>query len=489
MTFGITGFGAYVPRLRLERSAIAAAHRWMAPSLAGQAKGRRAFCSWDEDPITMAVEAARNATAQRGAAAVQALYLASTTLPYADLQNASIAGAAIGVPPQARTLDLGHSQRAATSGLIDALAAGASQRGDTLFIASERPVGKPASVQELLQGAGAAALTLGHDQVIAECLGHASRSALFVDHFRAAGQAHDYFWEERWVRDEGYQKLVPPVVAEALAAAKLGIGDMDLLVMPSPLKGVAESMAKALGFQGRLADNLGEECGHAGSAHGLLMLCAALEQCQPGERLLVVGFGQGADAIVLQATEAITSFSPARRWQQLVDDRLVTTDYLRLLSFHGGVELEWGMRSEREAKTALTELYRSADVLSGFNAGRCSACGTVQFPQLALCVNPACRRPRAQFEPQSLRDEPAAVLTFTLDWLSYHPAPPLVVGFVQFRNGARLSMEMVDVGAGGNGAAIEVGTPLRMVYRIKERDAQRGFDRYFWKATPLQAKE
>lgn len=113
MPYGITGIGTYVPRLRIERKAIAAAHRWMAPSLAGQAKGRRAFCSWDEDAITMAVEAGRNALGDRDAEAIGAVYLASTTLPYADLQNASIAAAAIGVGHETRTIDLGHSQRAA----------------------------------------------------------------------------------------------------------------------------------------------------------------------------------------------------------------------------------------------------------------------------------------------------------------------------------------------------------------------------------------
>jgi len=60
MTFGITAWGAYIPRPRLERSAIASAHQWVAPSLKGLAKGRRAYCSWDEDIVTMAVEAARN---------------------------------------------------------------------------------------------------------------------------------------------------------------------------------------------------------------------------------------------------------------------------------------------------------------------------------------------------------------------------------------------------------------------------------------------
>ena len=34
---------------------------------------------------------------------------------------------------------------------------------------------------------------------------------------------------------------------------------------------------------------------------------------------------------------------------------------------------------------------------------------------------------------------------------------------------------------------LEVGTPLRIVHRIKDVDKARGYPRYFWKATPLQA--
>jgi uncharacterized OB-fold protein len=141
------------------------------------------------------------------------------------------------------------------------------------------------------------------------------------------------------------------------------------------------------------------------------------------------------------------------------------------------------MRAEKSIKTALTEQYRSSGQLAGFVAGRCRCCNTVQFPQLPYCVNPSCNAPRENFDAYPLFDEPAEVLTHTGDWLSYHPAPPLYVGFVQFKQGARLLMEMVDVGATG----LDVGTPLRMVLRIKDVDKARGYPRYFWKATPLQA--
>jgi len=58
---GIKSFGAYVPRMRLKRAAAAAAHGWAFPALRGLAKGARAFTDWDEDSITMGVEAARDA--------------------------------------------------------------------------------------------------------------------------------------------------------------------------------------------------------------------------------------------------------------------------------------------------------------------------------------------------------------------------------------------------------------------------------------------
>lgn len=77
----------------------------------------------------------------------------------------------------------------------------------------------------------------------------------------------------------------------------------------------------------------------------------------------------------------------------MLADGLPTDSYLRMLSFADGIDLEWGMRSEKNAKTALSEQYRSDEQIAGLVAGKCGACGTVQFPQLTYCVTcqaPAC---------------------------------------------------------------------------------------------------
>lgn len=479
MTLGITGFGAYVPRLRLDRGAIAAAHKWMAPSLKGQAKGTRAFLSWDEDTVTMAVEAARDALRGADGGALRQIAFASTRPPYADLQSAAIVASALSLADDIGSVDSGNSQRAGTSGLLQAL------RGDepALFVASDAPLGKPASTQEIAYGAGAAAFVLGMQDVVAKLIGSASVTANFVDHFRATGERYDYFWEDRWIRDEAYLKIAPKAIKAALDKAGLTIADIHYFAMPSLLRGGAAATAKAVRFGGTIIDDLSGNCGYAGAAHAPLLLASALEQAKPGERVLLVGFGQGADVLIFEATDAIGAASQRRGVAGSLSDAIVTDSYLRMLSFADGIDLEWGMRSEKNAKTALSEQYRSSDQIAAFKAGHCQACETVQFPQLEYCVNPDCHAPASQFIQESLVDAPAKVLTYTADWLSYHPAPPLYVGFVQFDNGARVLMEVADVGENG----IEVGTPLRMIFRVKERDRARGYSRYFWKATPVTA--
>ncbi|MFL2554167.1 MAG: 3-oxoacyl-[acyl-carrier-protein] synthase III C-terminal domain-containing protein [Candidatus Rariloculaceae bacterium] len=478
---GITSFGAYIPRLRIDRSHIAKAHAWMAPSLRGAAKGERAFCSWDEDSITMAVEAGRDCLTNIDLKSIGRITLASTTAPFADLQGSAIAAGALRLEQNIASMDIASSQRAATSGFIQMLQSAQS----TLFIASERPVAKPASPQELGFGAGAAAYVTGTENVIAEFLASATVTTNFVDHFRAAEEQYNYYWEERWIRNEGINKLVIKAATSALEKAGLGATEINHLIVPPVQRGTAKTVARQLGFEGNLADDLQLGCGYTGTAHPLLMLANVLEQAGPGEHILLIGFGQGADAIVLRTTEHLASRQPARGIKGNLADKLETGDYLRMLSFYQGIELEWGMRSEKSGKTMFSAQYRAVEQTAGFNAGLCSHCDTVQFPQLQYCVNTDCRKSAAEFETISLVDVPCEVFTYTSDWLSYHPAPPLNVGFVQFDNGARVLMEMVDIGNDG----LAVGMPMRNVFRVKELDQERGYRRYFWKATPSVTKE
>ncbi|MBV9509844.1 MAG: 3-hydroxy-3-methylglutaryl CoA synthase, partial [Caulobacteraceae bacterium] len=113
---GILAFGAYVPQRRLQRSAIYAANAWFAPGLKGLAGGEKAIANWDEDSITMAVEAARDCLTEIDRSTVASVTLASTTLPYADRSNAGVVKEALALGDAVSALDLTGSLRAGTGG-------------------------------------------------------------------------------------------------------------------------------------------------------------------------------------------------------------------------------------------------------------------------------------------------------------------------------------------------------------------------------------
>lgn len=96
---GLLATTRYLPRLRLERSELLNQHRWMAPGLRGLAKGRRTLVRWDEDVVTMTVEAARHVQQALPGVTAGEMTLASTTLPFADRLNAGIVAAAVGLAP------------------------------------------------------------------------------------------------------------------------------------------------------------------------------------------------------------------------------------------------------------------------------------------------------------------------------------------------------------------------------------------------------
>ena len=481
---GILASGAYVPRLRLQRAAAAKANAWLAPGLMGKAKGERAMANWDEDAITMAVEAARDLLGpDDDRSHVNALFLASTTLPFADRLNAGIVAAALTLAPRTFASDVTGCQKAGLTALAQALCMAEGNAGFRgLVAAADKRRAKAASTAELDNGDGAAAMLVGQGDTIADWIGGATLTADFVDHFRGSGEDFDYGWEERWIRDEGFGKLVPPVIARALASAGIEAGSVDHFILPSTFKGVADSLAKKAGVRPEaVRDNLAATVGETGCAHALLMLAHVLESAKPGETILVAQFGQGVEALVFRVTDCIGSVTPQRGVSGWLAVRKEEPNYMKFLVFNGLVEWDRGMRAEKDNKTALTTLYRYNDQILGLVGGRCTKTGTVQFPRTRMSVAPNAPEVDTQ-EPYRFAERSASVLTYSADYLTYSMSPPNHYGMIVFEGGGRIMMDITDVEPGD----VDAGLPVRMAFRIKEWDSQRGFTRYFWKAVPVR---
>lgn len=477
---GITAYGGYVPRRRLPRSVIVEANGWFNSALKGYSKGERSMCNWDEDALTMAVEASRDCLDQSRPDDIKAIYLASTTLPFTDRQNSGILGTALNLGQNMMTMDITSSQRAATSGLINALNVAKGMGGSALFATGEHRRSQTANNNELMYGDGGAALLLGNDDVVAEYLGAGQIAVDFVDHYRGQNADFDYNWEERWIRDEGFMKIVPDAVQAALDNTGLAAGDIDHFVMPGTIRNISAMVGKRCGINTEAArDNLHGVMGEAGTSHSLVMLVDCLQDAKPGQTIMVIGWGQGCDALVFRTTDKLPTMTNRKGIKGHLAHRKEETNYNKFLAFNGLVQQDGGLRSETDKQTALTTLYRNKEMVIGFVGGKCEQCGTVQFPKSRICVNPNCGAINTQ-EDHRMAETGATIQSWTADNLTYAPDPPHHFGMVNFSEGGRMMADFTDVDEGG----VAVGDEFRMVFRIKAADEKRGFNKYFWKAAP-----
>jgi len=132
---GIRSFGAYVPMLRLQLSAIAGGGR-----KAGGGGGEKAVAYFDEDSVTMAVAAATDCLRGADRAAVDGVLFASTSYPYREKQAASLVAKALDLRRDVVTADFADSVRAGTTALrsaFDAVKAGSARM--VLVVASVGP--------------------------------------------------------------------------------------------------------------------------------------------------------------------------------------------------------------------------------------------------------------------------------------------------------------------------------------------------------------
>lgn len=482
---GITSFSGYIPRRRLARSAIAGANQWFNPLLTSMARGERSVANWDEDSITMAVEASRQCLPAPQRHECSAIYFASTTLPFMDRQNAGIIAAALQLPVAVSAMDITGSQRAATTAVMAAVNACASYGSGArvLVAAADRRRTLVASTQEMQFGDGAAAVMIGNTHVIAELVAMHSQTVDFVDHFRSNEAEYDYQWEERWVRDEGYPNIVVPTAKACLEKANVNGASVKHFVMASPFAPLPKAIAKRLGIaESAVHDNLAATCGDTGVPHPLVLLAHTLEQAGPGDLILLLGFGGGCDALLFRATPLIETHRSPPSLSNSLQARTQETNYTKLLVFNGQVPLDKGMRAENSDKTPLTSLYRNRKMMFGLVGGKCARCGTPQFPKSAVCVNPPCGAEGTQ-EDFCYADLTPTVMSWSADSLTFTLDPPAYYGMLTFEPGGRLMADFTDCET----AQIEVGTQMRMVFRIKAIDTVTQFKHYFWKATPLVA--
>ncbi|MEJ5347943.1 MAG: OB-fold domain-containing protein [Desulfosoma sp.] len=479
---GIVAYGAFLPRYRLERKTIAKAMAWINPSLWALGGGEKAVAGADEDAITLAAAAARNACRFHPDPACTALFAASSTFPYAERQNAAIVREALSLSETSTVLDVTGSTRAGTSAVFAAaahVASGASMRA--MAVAADARRAKMGGPEEFLFGDGAAALLMGSDGVLAELVGSLSISVDFPGPVRENEKKIARSWEERWIRDEGYVSLIPRAVKDYLAREKLSPEAFSTVIYPCPYPREHGLIAAKLGLPAeKVADSLAAQVGDTGTAHPLLMLCRVLESASPGEHILVVGYGSGVDVLHFRVTEAAASFKPAWTFESLLARRSLLDSYEKALAFREMVPVETGLRGEFQAETPLSVQWRYRRTILGLEGSRCRRCGTPQFPPQRICAIGECQAVD-EMEPYLFSDKPGRIFSYTGDNLAFCLDPPQIYGIVDFEGGGRMMLDFTDCAL----ESLHVDQPVELHLRRKYHDPQRGLHTYFWKAVPV----
>jgi hydroxymethylglutaryl-CoA synthase len=462
----VAAVGAYAPLLRMDRAAASKALKFS--GLGGRANGRRAVAGWDEDALTLAVEASRGI-----AGAPEVVTFASTSAPFIERSHATLLVDSLALSPETRVNDVSGSRRCAVSALLEALLGS----GDALIAAGEKRPAKAGSPQHLAFGDGGAAAAVS-DRGAARLIGHASVSHDLVDIYASHEHPEPYAYEERFVRETAIARVVVPTIKRACAAAGVDPSTIAFAAVHEPLAGSWRDIARATEMTApNLASDLASSVGDLGTAHALFAFALACASAKPGDRILLAGFGSGCDALVFELTGPMPGAGDAAA---TLRSGLLSEDYVRFLSLTGALDLDWGVRSEFEQKAQATVLERYGRDMIGFIGGR-DAKGNVQFPKSRIPVRPDASGPEPM-EDVRLADERARIVSVTADRLNFTPDPPFWFGLVQFENGARVMMEFTDADAKG----FAVGDPVRMRLRIKSHNKRLGFRTYFWKAAPAK---
>jgi 3-hydroxy-3-methylglutaryl CoA synthase/uncharacterized OB-fold protein len=462
---GITRLGVRFPRRRLDRGLIAKA--WGSRT----APGSRTVAGVDQDALTMAVDAALTCMGDADAAAFDGLYFASTSAPYLEKQVASFVATAIDLPRTAAVADLCGSTRAGLAALRaagDAVRAGSLRHA--LVAAADVRVAEPGTELEAQLGDGAACVAVGTEDVIAELVSAASVAEEFTYFWRTDQQHYVQVADARFGNQYGVAHDIPDAVTAALRKAELPPERIAQLCLAVPDARAAEDAAKRIGCNPatQLAPSLQAETGVLGTPDALVQLARALETAAPGDFLVVAAYGEGADALVLRATDALPDRRPASL-AGLLDGGITFPSYERYLRARGVLPADVGGEPVptyiewKELKQDL-RLYGS----------RCEACGLVQYPQALVCVGCQTRDRMADAKLAKT----GTVFTFTIDNLAQVAEHPMAMVVADLDGGGRIYLQGTDCAEG----EIAVGARVRLTFRRLHEAA--GNRNYFWKVMP-----
>jgi 3-hydroxy-3-methylglutaryl CoA synthase/uncharacterized OB-fold protein len=421
--------------------------------------------NWDEDAVTMSVEAARRCLAGIDTDGIDTVIVASTTFPYAEKQCAALVAEALDLPRSVDTMDVASSVRAGTQALRIAADRVEATGKRVLVVAADQRGAAAEDAAETTIGDAAAAVLLGPEgsaRIRWVSVGYQT----WLSHWRLAGERYGHDADGRFVSTMTVASLKDALGTAVQAAAERGATVSAVAVAAPNVRDAVRAAAGAGLPDGVrvIGPALQGDIGYAGAAAPLLALAAALDGASTGDVLVWASTGDGAEA-------ALVDVDDGDRFSSSVADAVgagVDLTYARYLRIR-----EVLPDAALSPFSSEIEQWRDADRTARLQAARCRACGHIAYPPQPVCS--ACHR-HDDAEAYSL-PRTGRLFTFTVEHLFPNPERRLAMGVLELEDGVRFYAAITDVPP----EDLYVGMPMRLVYRRLHLGGQ--FVNYFWKAT------
>jgi len=338
LSTGIIGFGCYIPKFRIKTEELASANNANADAIKnGLLIHEKTLPGKDEDTITIAVAATKNALLRAGANntnfsvnKIKAVYVGSESHPYAVKPSSGVVGEAIGIGNDFTAADTEFACKAGTAAMQMICGLTEAEMIEYgLAIGADTSQAAPGDALEYSAAAGGAAFIIGKDkcdgnnntddkeknanntkkQVCARILYTSSKTTDTPDFWRRPNQEYPSH-TGRFTGEEAYFKHILLATESILEETGMKITDFNHVVFHQPNGKFPIAVAKKLGvtpeqMRHGLVVNM---IGNTYSGSSMLGLVNVLENAKPNEKILLTsyGSGSGSDSFIIETTELIT---------------------------------------------------------------------------------------------------------------------------------------------------------------------------------------
>lgn len=343
---GIVSYGAYIPRFRIKLENIAAVWGSDAKSIiSGLQVKEKSVPDMDEDTVTIAVEAARNAV-KRGnvdTSRIGAIYSGSESHPYAVKPTSTIVAAAIGAEPVLTAADYEFACKAGTAAIQTCMGLVSSGMIDMgLAIGADVSQGAPGDALEYTAAAGGAAFVLGRNDLAAVIEDTYSFTTDTPDFWRREGMPYPEHGG-RFTGEPGYFKHVTSAATGLLEKLGSKPGDYDHAVFHQPNGKFPQRAAKMLGFSSEQLKHglVVQRLGNTYSGSCMIGLASILDNARDGDRIFMTAFGSGAgsDAFSFTVTDRIEEIRHLAPHVEQMLDNPVYLDYATYAKHKGKIKV------------------------------------------------------------------------------------------------------------------------------------------------------